>query len=620
MATPTTTTDIILWGFTAKDLIMILISFIGAGGISGYFLKSHYDLKRDRFLNGDKLTLDELDLLENPQRAEELAEKPREEKKMLRQSYALHLEVEDIQGKQWSEHYLNTVERLLKGMARILGDKSTVICQPVGRAQWINPDAFTVNSYEFCLKLALAYPLMFALMSWLISGQLMIGGLTLVPESALGGRTQAFFGMFLTTASLFQLKISQVRWLIPRFFIILMGLFIVVDALVGVVAVTGAVAVAVASAVAVSGTIASAGVGALSLAIAIATALALALLVTPILAASGFLSSDIIFSVPVSGVLAIAGAVAVSGAGAGALALASSIAIVGAVAGVLMGGIVNFRETTDVVAFIAISSLILTFILPIIADKYYVKETSDKATYWLGFNVIGVVYCAIGILIAISQSGSDNVELLLLPVLLGLLPLLNACVDWLSLNITRSFLIHIYHKHDSWRNVALLVVVDVFLAIFFVFSVTTVLLLVISLINVASWLMVDKVVLDFSQLMIDLLDPEKFWTVFWVHGMVLSTLVPTMLHLIFALYATALWPKTGWHKASQKTFWNNEKSRIQLLRWHNFSWLLMLVFIIMTIMLIYAGGAQLKFVAVYLWQWADGLLRVIDPIYIGVTR
>lgn len=155
MATPLSP-DITILGLSFKDFITIIVPVCG---VAIYFFKQYFDDKHQRFLKGEKLTADELDLMRSPRRQEvEWATKSQEERKRLRQNYTLHEEVAVIENEKWSGFYLHSLERLIKSLPKLLGETNTEL--QGNDSSLFNLRLFTMSSYEFCLRLAFIYPLL----------------------------------------------------------------------------------------------------------------------------------------------------------------------------------------------------------------------------------------------------------------------------------------------------------------------------------------------------------------------------------------------------------------------------------------------------------------------------
>jgi hypothetical protein len=118
---------------------------------------------------------------------------------------------------------------------------------------------------------------------------------------------------------------------------------------------------------------------------------------------------------------------------------------------------------------------------------------------------------------------------------LGLLPLMNALFDWLSYGLT-IWLIRMGHrKKGLWTLVYGLV--DAVSAVLLFFALSLTLTCVIGWTNAA----LEVPVLDLHALFRSLSDPSTRFEHFWVAGMIFSTLVPTVVHLVIVALSAITW-------------------------------------------------------------------------------
>lgn len=144
---------------------------------------------------------------------------------------------------------------------------------------------------------------------------------------------------------------------------------------------------------------------------------------------------------------------------------------------------------------------------------------------FLGLGCISLVYL-------------EDSNFLMLLLFLLLLPLVNAPLDWLSLGVTRGLLQSVrsgYHKGLGAISFAL---VDLLLALVFLFLIAAVLVGVTFLSNAVS----GNTLLDIQEVLAGMSGSKagdiNNW---WIYFMLLSTLVPTLIHFALAGGAVTLW-------------------------------------------------------------------------------
>ena len=157
--------------------------------------------------------------------------------------------------------------------------------------------------------------------------------------------------------------------------------------------------------------------------------------------------------------------------------------------------------------------------------------------YWLGFTLLALLYLLLATLAALKWGDPERLERpLTLLLFLGLLPLANAPLDWLSVGITRGLLTQIKNDaHTGWRALCW-ALADLLIAGLFFAAVAATTFAVISAVNWAAALLGAAPVLDVKSMVRQFLG-EHWPDGLWLWLMLLSTLIPTALHFVVALLA-----------------------------------------------------------------------------------
>ena len=211
-------------------------------------------------------------------------------------------------------------------------------------------------------------------------------------------------------------------------------------------------------------------------------------------------------------VFVVMGAFAGAGA-AGAFAFAGAIAIA-------------FLFTFAVERWFVIIGLLLSIQIGL---QYSSQNKQKEAIFWIIYSLF-----FIGLATYLINSASTNGKIFSLFYLL--FPLLNAPIDWLSLGITRGLLNSIRHKHHGGYHAFVWALLDVVLAIGFLLLVSAVLVLTLGVL--------DKDLL--LKILDDLRNNGSDINNYWVYAMLLSTLIPTVVHFIIAASALTLWLPQHW--------------------------------------------------------------------------
>ncbi|MCJ8272321.1 MAG: hypothetical protein MJK04_23330 [Psychrosphaera sp.] len=151
----------------------------------------------------------------------------------------------------------------------------------------------------------------------------------------------------------------------------------------------------------------------------------------------------------------------------------------------------------------------------------------------------------------------------------------------------------------------------------FVIIVTTLLATIVGGVNGLSHIITGKQVLNLTTTMQDLTQPTKLGENLWLHLMVLSPLIPTLLHFLFALYALVFWPMMSMGKNHIETFWDSQASRKAVFKRQTWAGVLSLVLFAFIALLIFLFGEDLRWIFTFLWHVADFILTLVDQSYVS---
>ncbi len=122
---------------------------------------------------------------------------------------------------------------------------------------------------------------------------------------------------------------------------------------------------------------------------------------------------------------------------------------------------------------------------------------------------------------------------------MGFLPLFNAPLDWLSFGFTRGLLHSIATQKHGWGRILITSMIDVVIALFFLLLVAASSLLALILVNWLVSIAGADPVIDLPSLWKQL--HEGDWQQnLWIWLMLGSTLIPTAIHFLVALFALAV--------------------------------------------------------------------------------
>ena len=183
-------------------------------------------------------------------------------------------------------------------------------------------------------------------------------------------------------------------------------------------------------------------------------------------------------------------------------------------------------------------------ILFIVLYRLQLFSKKKEGFFWLAYSLILIAFATL----LITSIDETVVGILLL--FYFIFPLLNAPIDWLSLGITRGLLQSIrYEHHGGWVAFAW-ALLDVVLAFGFLLLVSAVLVIAIGL--------VDSTLLHTTLNEINQEATAKNY--YWIYAMLLTTLIPTLLHFALAASALMLWlPQTWRHRIANNLQHNHYK-------------------------------------------------------------
>jgi len=229
-----------------------------------------------------------------------------------------------------------------------------------------------------------------------------------------------------------------------------------------------------------------------------------------------------------------------------------AVTVAGAISAVSVGAVAVTVTLAGAVSTVPAATVVIAVAATLIVDFFAASIrrpcTSKGAItgFWLGFNVIhvGTVF----LVLAWVLSRANDPEPLLLPVFLVLLPLANAFLDWLSLSFTRGLLHAIGSGHHKGLVALGFAGLDILLALVFLFAIASLTILILSVLNLATVTWGGRALLDLQLLLNGLaLEPDAL-EFGWIHFMMLSTLIPTLVHFFVAGFATVLVLPERWSR------------------------------------------------------------------------
>ena len=490
-----------------------------------------------------------------------LQTKSEQEQDRIGRDFEFYGYVETLKQKHLGERYFAKLAKFNQTLTKLIDDNAEPIKQPQNSWQKLNKSFFEImpfspQGYSWCLLIAIVYPLLLVLINWLFTGDMQLANVQLAQGDSVSDRLFSLMALIGMGWAMFKAYKAEQAKKLKQVFIYFMGLFFLIWIFFFLVDDSKLNSIVFAGFV--PGVVASAFAGAIS----------------------------------INGVVAFVGFLAVTVTVAGAF--------IGAFGGVFVGALAFF---------------ILLFILPI---KYKSVMTKWLKTYLFSLSVLTPVLVSGVILYGLSQidEPDKNLDRLLITIVFGILPFTNAVVDWLSLSVTRGMLVKLQmgsHSRAKWVGFAL---ADLLLAIGFIFVVMASSLTVLGGFNSIAHIYTGNSLIDFSLLMEQVQNPETAANTVWLHMMLLTTIIPTLIHFALVFYAIAL--GRGHSEVEQKLrqiYSGNTKVREWAYKYyHNAKWWTAFYLVL----LIGVIGLML-----YHWHWplwqmwrADTVLNMVDSTYL----
>lgn len=393
--------------------------------------------------------------------------------------------------KRWIEEqhfetlYLDLLGRLLDGVAARFTRDGERLAQnrPVGG--WMKTlfgvQPFTENSYLLCLRLAFIYPWLAFFLVWIAGGSGSFSGLNLLPteaspaERSLVGLGLIFGGWFIIWRGA---KDNSWRY-----------------------AILGWIAVLYFTLTYVSDP---------SFAPIFAIAIAI-LIVIATTYVSAFASDP-----------------------APALALAYSFAAPISIAIFFVSASVSaFASDSDSAIFVA-AVIACAFNTLFASGRKYCATPRAVCGYWIVYNAVYLILSIAGLVLLTGTTISEWQVPTLLLIFLVTLPLINAFMDWLSLGVTRGFLYAIHQRTHHGLTALLFVAFDIILALAFLLAIIALTVLVLAGADAAALDWGGAILIDLNVLLDGLAKDPLALEYGWVHFMMLTTLIPTLIHFAVA--------------------------------------------------------------------------------------
>ncbi len=445
------------------------------------------------------------------------------------------------------------LRKLLSATTRLAGDIDALKLEGGNWQQrFFGVQPFTSGSYWLTLLLAVFYPFLFVVLSWVFTGNGEFAGVRVFEQNI--PTTERFVALvaFIVGYYLFYRTSTATRWYGNLFYLTL-----------------GATAIFA---------FAGNGVGALAFAV----------------------SGAIVFAVPNTYrsalALAYSGTLALALAGAGIFAAIGTGVTIGIVA--LAIAIVGF----------------LAFLLASVVGYLNRRTNTERAKRLVAF-CFSLFYLTL-VALAICWFSSQQLEASgLIPLLiLALLPMVNSPWDWLSLAVTRGLLHKINAQRHGFGETLAWVGLDIIIALLVLGGITGTVSLALAAANALAITSGGSQILDLAGLFKGLETDFFAAQYLWFHLMLLSTLVPTLIHFVLASAAVI----SGLSKPQLKSLVNqNDKEDVHRFLLAGYLTAVPVCYIALPVLALYVVYALIDTHRIWLQQgfvnYAKAVAGLLDP-------
>lgn len=228
----------------------------------------------------------------------------------------------------------------------------------------------------------------------------------------------------------------------------------------------------------------------------------------------------------------------------------------------------NEFDTAKVLLFFLLMGSVVVFLLRKVISKFLKyglqeKNSLTKKSYtWLSY-----ISSSLIILYSMVYFFYPSAFAYYILVIFGLLPIINAFFDWLSLGLTRGLIGAIILNKLTTKLVFFLLLFDVFFAVLFMALMSIAALLSLVLIDNVIIKSGNFAILNILQLLEELHNDPMSSKHYWLYFMFLTSLIPTIVHFLVSSGAVIQWvsgnlPVKKWRKWAVRELNHDEQNKV----------------------------------------------------------
>ena len=204
-------------------------------------------------------------------------------------------------------------------------------------------------------------------------------------------------------------------------------------------------------------------------------------------------------------------------------------------------GFRNFLEIVLDPYYLIPYAVIIVFSIGIEFINNFARKNIQIISYWFLY-FIGIMSYLFAIVYWIGSLEVVQVDVLAILVFLGVLPLVNSPLDWISFGVTRTLLYNIVDEVHSTTKSIIWSFADIIIALLLLIGIISFSTITISFSNYLVQLHnFHGPIIDLNIVFKDLKTNTFDDRYIWMYLMFLSTVLPTLIHLILASWSVIFW-------------------------------------------------------------------------------
>jgi len=270
------------------------------------------------------------------------------------------------------------------------------------------------------------------------------------------------------------------------------------------------------------------------------------------------------------------------------------------------------KTVTEILIYTSIASIIVYIFAVIYTQRIKNQKIEENIMFIVTlFSLMLIAFYTTVIYFLQNSTSLDN-QFSFIPVFLGILPVINSILDWISFNITRHIAYNVINEEFDLRSIMFYFFLDLVIAFFLAILTLGTTLFVIFLIGQ----ILGQPIFDIHQLVKLMRAESSYKQYIWIHFMIFSTILPSIIHILFLVFSPFLVLLSKLNEESLKEFHHNISARSNFLALKIMGTGFCLLF---TMFLLHWGiNANSDWAAKLMWDTANFFLNTFN-LFIKIT-